>query len=65
MILKNTNRIKRHKNFVSNFLRRLDQDQRKLCQNLTIQNKEEIVKKIIFKRELQKRYLRRLKLLKL
>lgn len=58
-------RVSKHKDYLVSRLIELDTDRRKLCESLTLNNKDEVVNKIIFKRELQKRYLRRLKLVKL
>lgn len=58
-------RVCLHKNYLTDTLIQLDRECNRLRLNLTQQNKEETVKKLIFKTLLQKKYLRRLNLVKL
>jgi len=58
-------RVSLHKNYLTDILIEIDRECNRLRLDLTQQNKEETVKKLIFKTMLQKKYLRRLKIVKL
>lgn len=63
LALKLRSRISKHKDSVINYLMKLDNECRQLRFELNDQNQEEIVKIIINKTYLQKKYRRYLKLL--
>lgn len=58
-------RVAKHVEYLTDSLIQLDRECHQLRVNLTQENKEETVKSLIFKTKLQKKYLRRLKLVKL
>jgi len=58
-------RVSKHRDYLTDSLIQLDRECQQLRVNLTQENKEETVKSLIFKTLLQKKYLRRLNLVKL
>jgi hypothetical protein len=63
MKIKKIVRKKQHKRYVSNYILALDFECEKLRRSLKSVNDKTIIKKIIFKTELQKKYSKRLQLL--
>ncbi len=63
MNLKYTTRKKRHKKYISDFILNLEFECNILRKKLKSVNDKTLIKKIIFKTELQRKYVKRLNLL--